>query len=913
MSINATAAPHSMVRVRGLHSRLHLLILAALLPLLIIGIIAIWLAAHESRGNSEQRLQETAGALSRGVDQGIEDNINQLRLLSLLVQQATEPTAQLQRWAQDNPEIELIGDDDPAASTLPAPLLQEARSTGKVQVSNLFTRSNGHAPEVAIVLPYRDTDGRNRILAMVQPSHRLITTVLRSGGDQSLLVAVVDANGVIAARSRTPERYIGKPVPDWETLQQAGGPSGLFGASTKEGHKVVFAYRMLQAAPGWALVIGEPQQTFQARWQRPLLGIILGGIVAAVIALFSANAIARGILQPIRALAQRGQRIADSDTTLPELPDLPASDIREVRSLQDNLDNTVQALRRSADEARALARDLRASKQRYRAVAEAGALVLWESDGHGTLRSATGWRELTGQDDDTALDQGWQDRVHRDDLAQIEMAQQRSVLHAAPLDVEFKVLDLQGQWRWLRARGAPIADTNDHWAGVLEDVDARRKAQAHITYLAQHDPLTGLPNRTLLRDKLGHALAAAHRGHPSALLLLDLDRFKEVNDTLGHPTGDRLLQEVAQRLRGTVRDNDMVSRLGGDEFAIVMASENPMPEAAATLAQRLVIALSQPFDLDGHQFAIATSIGIVLIDAQAEAADTLMRNADLALYRAKDEGRACYRFFETEMDTRMQRRRQLETELRSALQHQQFELHYQPLVDLQLRCVTGFEALLRWNHPQRGLLKPGEFLALAETLGLMVPLGQWVLQQALSDAQAWPGTLKVAVNLSVSQLAQPDLADNVEHALATAGLPAARLELEITENAMITNIHAASAQLQRLQTAGVSIVMDDFGSGYSSLGYLQAFPFDKIKIDKSFVDDLGKQKLGSAIIGAVSHLCAKLDITATVEGVETEAQLAQLQAQDCTEGQGFVFGRPMPAASVGDFIREWTARASTGN
>ena len=906
MATTASEAQHTLARTRGLHSRLHLLILATLLPLLVIGALAIWNAARDYRHSSEQRLQETATALARGVDQGIEDNVNQLRLLSLLAPQLQETAPELQAWARENPDIRLIQDDSEQARTLPSGLLYDARREGKAQVSDLFTNASTNTPEVAIALPFSDT-GSTRVLTMVQPSNRLIASIMGTGSDQQLLAAVVDNNGIIAARSLSPERYIGKPVPDWDVLQRRSGQHGLIDASSKEGTPVIFAFHRLQAAPGWTLVVGEPQQSFQARWQQPLLGIIFGGIVAAVIALLWANAIARSILLPIRALAQRSHSVADN---VAALPDPQPSSIREVRSLQTSLSGTVDALKRSADEARDLARDLKASEQRYRAVAEAGALVLWQSDRNGTVLSATGWRELTGQPDDHALGKGWLRRVNEDDLTQIEIALEQSftATKAASLDVEFRVLDLYGKWRWLRARGARIGHSLSSWAGVLEDVDARRQAQARIAYLAQHDPLTSLPNRNMLFEKLDQALIAARRGHHSALLLLDLDRFKDVNDSLGHPTGDRLLQEVAQRILGCVRGNDLVARLGGDEFAILMASESRMPESAASLAARLVEELGRSVELENHQFAISTSIGIVLIDNQASAADTLMRNADLALYRAKDEGRSCYRFFEAEMDTRMQRRRQLETELRAALQQQQFELHYQPLVDLRLRQVSGFEALLRWNHPQRGLLEPSEFLALAEDIGMMLPLGAWVLRQAALDASQWPEQMKIAVNLSVSQLAQPNLAEGVEQVLAATGLAPARLELEITENALIANIEAASAQLLQLKMAGVSIVMDDFGTGYSSLGYLRAFPFDKVKIDKSFVRDLGEQSQGSAIIGAVSHLCEKLGIATTIEGVETQAQLAQLKKEHCAEGQGYVFGRPMPLARVDDFIREWPAR-----
>lgn len=904
VTIPSTALPPP-TRTRGLYARLHLLIAAALLPMLLVGTIAIVLAARDYRQNSEQRLQETATALARGVDQGIQDNINQLQLLALLAPNDRDASPEVQAWARHNPGIRLIHDQTPEAQSLPTPALRDASESGQVRISNLFSSNSGTAPEVAIALPFTDARGMARVIALVQPSNRLINSVLRSADNESLLVAVVDSNGVLAARSHAPERFIGKPAPDWDKLQQLGTDVGVFEATTKEGQGIVLAFHKLQAAPGWALVVGEPMRSFHARWQRPLVGVILGGMLAAIIALFSAHTIARSILQPIRALARRGQDIVANGVTQ---PDPPASDITEVRSLQSSLNDTVDALKRSADEARALARDLKASEQRYRAVAEAGALVLWESDPNGLVCSATGWRELTGLPNQDALGKGWLRRVNEEDLPQIEIALEQSITTGTPLDVEFRVLDLYGKWRWLRARGARVGPEQTDWAGVLEDVDARRQAQARIAYLAQHDPLTTLPNRTVLFEKLAHALANAQRGHHSALLLLDLDRFKEVNDTLGHPAGDRLLQEVSRRVLGCARANDVVARLGGDEFAVLMAPEARPPEAAAALAGRLIESLGRAFELDGHPLTISTSIGIVLIDNLAEGADKLMRNADLALYRAKEEGRGCYRFFEAEMDTRMQLRKQLETELRAGLEQQQFVLHYQPLVDLQQRRITGFEALLRWNHPQRGLLEPSQFLALAEDIGLMIPLGEWVLRQATRDAARWPDDMKVAVNLSVSQLAQPELANIVEKALADAGLPPSRLELEITEDALITNIQAASAHLLRLKVAGASIVMDDFGTGYSSLGYLRAFPFDKVKIDKSFLRDLGEHSQGSAIIGAVSHLCSKLGITATIEGVETRTQLSQLKEEHCAEGQGYVFGRPMPVDRIDSFMREWPAR-----
>jgi len=888
-------------RTRGLYWRLYLLILVTLVPMLLIGTFAMWKTARDYRQHSEQRLQETATALARGVDQGVQDNINQLRLISLLLPHANTDSPQLEVWMQQNPGLRLIPDHSPLAQSLPPGLLQAAHSSGNAQISNLFT-TDDDAHRVAIALPFVDATGQPHVLSMVQLSRQLINTVLLSGSNDDLLVAVVDGNGVIAARSRNPEAYIGSPATDWQILQQAPGQQGIFPALTQEGQRIIFAFRKLQAAPGWALLVGESQQDFQAGWQRPLFGILAVGLIAALVALFAAHTIAGSILRPIRALAQRGESIL---ANAPTLPDPPASNISEVRSLQLSLNDSVDALKKSADEAGALALELKTKEQRYRTVAEAGALALWEADGDGRVTAVTGWHEITGQEDSAALGKRWLRRVNPQDLPQLQAALAQSFALGTPLDMEFRVLDRHSGWRWLRARGAALGPDKSEWAGVLEDVDARRQAQAHIAFLAHHDALTGLPNRAVLFDKLGHALALAHRGHPSALLLLDLDRFKEVNDTLGHPVGDRLLQEVSHRILGCMRTNDVVARLGGDEFAILMAPEPQPPEAAVILATRLIDVLSHPFELDGRPVSTSTSIGIVLIDKLSGAEDKLMSNADLALYRAKEEGRGCYRFFEEEMDTCMRRRRQLEIELRSAVSEQQFVLYYQPLVDLQQSRLTGFEALLRWQHPQRGLLDPGQFLALAEEIGLMIPIGNWVLQQAMQAACGWPDHLTVAVNLSVSQLAQPNLAGTVELALAISQLPAKRLELEITENALIPNIQAAAVHLLRLKAAGVAIVMDDFGTGYSSLSYLRAFPFDKVKIDKSFIDELDEQSQSSAIIGAVSHLCAKLGIIATIEGVETRAQLAQLKQEQCVEGQGYVFGRPMPLAQVNDFIAQW--------
>ncbi|CAH2602453.1 EAL domain-containing protein [Rhodovastum atsumiense] len=433
--------------------------------------------------------------------------------------------------------------------------------------------------------------------------------------------------------------------------------------------------------------------------------------------------------------------------------------------------------------------------------------------------------------------------------------------------------------------------------GVIIDVTERREAEAHIAHLARHDPLTGLPNRALFHERLEEALARAQRGEGFAVLLIDLDRFKEVNDTLGHPVGDALLRAVTARLRTELRETDTLARLGGDEFAVIQSVVD-QPQSATTLAYRLVERLGIPFELDDHQVVIGSSIGIALAPADGCTADRLVKAADLALYRAKAEGRGCWRFFEPDMDARMQRRRTLELDLRRALLTGGFELFYQPVIDLASRRISGLEALLRWQHPERGLVLPAAFMPLAEEIGLIVPIGEWVLARACADAAGWPGRLRVAVNLSPTQFAHRGLVDVIAAALDRSGLDPARLELEITEAVMLHDTGATLARLHRLKSLGVRIVMDDFGTGTSSLSYLRRFPFDKVKIDRSFTRELEQSRQSHAIVRAVTDMCSALSVVTTAEGVETEAQLQTLCEDGCGEAQGNLFSHPLPAAEI---------------
>ena len=436
------------------------------------------------------------------------------------------------------------------------------------------------------------------------------------------------------------------------------------------------------------------------------------------------------------------------------------------------------------------------------------------------------------------------------------------------------------------------------WVATHEDVTERRQAEARIRHMSRHDALTDLPNRIMFKERLEDALKRVPRGESIAVLCLDLDNFKSVNDTLGHPIGDVLLESVAERLRASVRENDTIARLGGDEFAMVQVGAE-QPAGATALAQRVIEALSTPYDIEGHQVVIGASVGIAVAPLDGSDADQLQKNGDMALYRAKSEGRGTYRFFETEMDARMQTRRALELDLRKAVLRDEFELYYQPLVDLHTNEITTLEALLRWHHPTRGLVPPIEFIPLAEEIGLIVPIGEWVLRRACLAAMSWPGNnIRVAVNLSPVQFKSKRLLESVVNALAVSKLPANRLELEITEGVLLMEHASTLATLHQLRALGARIAMDDFGTGYSSLSYLHSFPFDKIKIDRSFISNITTEQNSVAIVRAVTGLSASLGMATTAEGVETREQLDRVRAEGCTEVQGFLLSAAKPAGEI---------------
>jgi diguanylate cyclase (GGDEF)-like protein/PAS domain S-box-containing protein len=440
------------------------------------------------------------------------------------------------------------------------------------------------------------------------------------------------------------------------------------------------------------------------------------------------------------------------------------------------------------------------------------------------------------------------------------------------------------------------------------DITARKRAEARIAFMAHHDALTSLPNRVLLRLRMEEMLAELrHGGSGFAVICLDLDNFKWVNDTLGHSLGDTLLQQLGERLRRELPERETVARLGGDEFAILQ-SHVEKPGDVTELMARLLSVFGEPFDLDGHTVTVGASMGVALAPDDGCDADRLLKNADMALYRAKAEGKGAFCFFEQDMDARVQSRRRLEIDMRTALQAGGFEVHYQPLVGLASGEFRAFEALIRWPHPERGMISPVEFIPVAEETGLISQLGLFVLRRACADAVRWPDGVSVAVNLSPIQFKNGLLLQTVHDALADAGLPPTRLELEITEALLLDKSELVSSTLHALRALGVRISMDDFGTGYSSLSYLRSFPFDKIKIDRSFVHDISANADSQAIVRAIVSLGESLGIKITAEGVETENDLAYLKAEGCTEGQGFLFSKALPQREILALLAEQKTR-----
>ncbi|MCJ2134259.1 EAL domain-containing protein [Methylobacterium sp. J-026] len=564
--------------------------------------------------------------------------------------------------------------------------------------------------------------------------------------------------------------------------------------------------------------------------------------------------------------------------------------------------------------------DITARKQAERRIAEseerlalaldAGSDGLWDCDlTTGTAWSSERWWGMLGyapgELDSHA--RTWRALLHPEDALRAQHALDDHLSGHTPLfECEHRLRRKDGSWAWLMTRGRIVArdpaGTPLRFVGTQIDISARKEAQAQLAHMAHHDALTGLPNRTLFHECLNRRLAEiGHFGGRCAVLCLDLDRFKAVNDTLGHGAGDAFLRAITQRLRSTLQAEDTVARLGGDEFAILLGGTRGLEDVAG-LVERLIAAVQVPIAFGEHRMQVGLSVGIAFALDHGAGGEDVLKCADLALYCAKAEGRNTFRFFDAMMDAAAAERRMIERDLRHAIEHDELTLYYQPQLRADTRDLLGFEALVRWVHPVRGLVSPADFVPIAEENGLILPLGEWVLRAACREAARWSGVLKVAVNLSPRQFQQTDLPERVLAILTETGLSPDRLELEVTESLIIDDTARAQSILRRLKEFGIRIAIDDFGTGYSSLAALQAFPFDKIKIDRSFVGRLEESAQAAVIVRAVLGLGRSLGMKVVAEGVETEAQMRFLADASCDEVQGFLIGRPQP-------ITVWTGSA----
>jgi diguanylate cyclase (GGDEF)-like protein/PAS domain S-box-containing protein len=577
----------------------------------------------------------------------------------------------------------------------------------------------------------------------------------------------------------------------------------------------------------------------------------------------------------------------------------------------------VQGIARDVTERQKTAQALRESEERYALAAQGSNDGLWDWDlRKNRIFFSPRWKEQLGIADGEihGCPDDWFDRVHPDDRARLRGDLGQHLEGRTPnLETELRVRHTDGSWRWMLVRGAAVREPGGkayRLAGSQTDITDRKFAEEKLLHDALHDGLTGLPNRSLFLDRLSQAMAFSQRrdDYRFAVLFLDLDRFKTVNDSLGHTRGDGLLVQVSKRLRAQARPGDTVARLGGDEFAVLLEDYADPDEPVAT-AGRVQEALAAPYDLDGTEVFVSASIGVAAGSPTYESPEEILRDADTAMYRAKDMGRARHAVFQPAMHAHARARLQLETDLRRGLERGELRLRYQPIVSLYSGQITGCEALIVWDHPTRGTIPPNDFIPSAEETGLIVPIGSWALSRACADAKAWndaiprgqPG-VSVSVNLSARQLLRPELLDEVRTALAETGLPAPRLRLEVTESVIMEHAGPAAVLLAQLKAMSVHLLLDDFGTGYSSLSYLHNFRFDTLKIDRSFVMRIEQSSKQAEIVRTIVSLAHALSMEVIAEGVENPAQVQQLQALHVQSAQGYWFSRPLAANAFHDLL-----------
>jgi diguanylate cyclase (GGDEF)-like protein/PAS domain S-box-containing protein len=723
------------------------------------------------------------------------------------------------------------------------------------------------------------------------------------------VVRVLSEDGIVIAQSVNGPNWIGRNLRKVETvLRHMRAREITEIVAWTDGVERITGSATAHRAP-WLVSVGLPGNV---AWAAIAASLAWGAVfcAAATLAAFAvAWALSAKIVRPIQQLDRDASMLAAGD-----LSHRSAIQTKnEIGDLARSFNLMAASLERRQDEAKLATDEYRRTKDALAALIEHAPvpIVVKELEAQTFILVNRAYEKFMGICRDQLIGRTVNELFPREEAEKIIQYDEKALGSQESISSgEFTVHTPNNGVRVVATTRLLVRGRDDgaqHLMAVIEDVTDRKQAEEQIFHIAHHDALTGLPNRIQYNERLEQELEAIESGASLAVLYLDLDHFKNVNDTLGHSIGDELLKTAADRLRSCVRQTDIIARLGGDEFAIIQTGIDQASDAAA-LACRIQEAISAPFDLDGLHAVTNVSIGISLAPMNASLSADLMKQADMALYHAKAAGRNAYRFFEPQMDASMRARRRIESSLREAIVNGGLELHYQPVVRVADDAVVGMEALLRWRHAERGMLAPAEFIPVAEETGLIVPLGEWVLRQACADAAKWPADIKVAINLSPAQFRDRSLMQVITSALGASGLPPARLELEITEELLLQDDENTLTRLKQLRELGVQIVMDDFGTGYSSLNYLRRFPLDKIKIDQAFVGGLSDgNAVSAAIVQAVVGIAKVLRVRTTAEGIETQEQLRLVKALGCTEVQGYLFGTPMP---VGELLRLFPAAAA---
>ncbi|GAD48807.1 hypothetical protein NT2_04_02190 [Caenibius tardaugens NBRC 16725] len=882
------------------------MVVSVVLTTVLLGVVfvavAVWHASSSLKDLSSQLLTGSAKSTASLIESELQTRISLLEALigpdpSVPISDAALERINRILMAQGS-QVFRVTKDDPTDRLPPMPRMPKmpGNTYAQIAISDLYFDPRTGQPRIAITFPAFVKEGESGLLALsIAPETLLEGASWRSSEMGSLLFAVTDSKGRIIARSRNPGRYVGKMAPDWAKVVEARSDAGSFTAKTAEGAPIIFAFRKLKQTPGWVVVVGEPLDEFDARWMMPAYSVITANLLALFMGLLLAIWMVRLILNPIKALAAHGERVAAGEHD--GSPPLPInSPVREFNTLQRSLLDAEDTLRRRASALTEALDVLAVSEQRYRALASAGTLAWFQADGKGNMTVMTGWRELTGMQEDEALEE-WHRSVHPDDWPELQAARQYAIAHLTVMNVEFRIRSKDGRWCWVRSRSAPVLTADGElveWVGLLEDVDERRQAQEKIRHLAHHDSLTGLCNRTYLQEQLPRLIEdARQRSANLAVYLIDIDKFKEVNDSGGHGAGDTLLISIARSLRRNAHAG-LVARLGGDEFVVVKPDVGDDASAVAFGNQLQADFRRIPSSSTISGFATA-SIGYAIFPRDGTDVDHLLRHADMALYQSKNSRAGTTCGFTSAMADDLQHRLELEKDLFQAVTNRPEEIHvfYQPQFRSSDRKLVGYEALARWTHPRYGPIPPQTFVTIAEEIGIINALGELILRQACRDAIRWPDDVSLAVNLSAIEVSQIDLPSIINGILLSTGLRAHRLELEVTEGVLIRDRELALGVLRRLKAMGIKIAMDDFGTGYSSLEYLHVFPFDKVKIDRSFITEITDSPHANAIVRSIVSLGEVLHFQVIAEGVESERQISILNDIGCEYVQGFLLGHPV--------------------